>query len=85
MNFDANVQALPQVEAYSSTIFQLNLIATRLGVQKITGITVFDTTEKRTYDSLSDLEIFVDSDQLVKSTMTGSTLGANLVPILDAH
>ncbi|KAG5516882.1 hypothetical protein RHGRI_037572 [Rhododendron griersonianum] len=77
--------ALPQVEAYSSTIFQLNLIATRLGVQKITGITVFDTTEKRTYDSLSDLEIFVDSDQLVKSTMTGSTLGANLVPILDAH
>ncbi|XP_058196772.1 uncharacterized protein LOC131312805 isoform X1 [Rhododendron vialii] len=77
--------ALPQVEAYSSTIFQLNLIATRLGVQKITGITVFDTTEKRTYDSLSDLEIFVDSDQLVKSTMTGSTLGANLVTILDAH
>lgn len=31
------------------------------------------------------LQIFVDSDQLVKSTMTGSTLGANLVPILDAH
>ncbi|KAH7837165.1 hypothetical protein Vadar_010436 [Vaccinium darrowii] len=58
--------ALPQVEAYSSTNFQLNLIATKLGVQKITGITVFDTTEKRTYDSLSDLEIFVDSDQLVK-------------------
>ncbi|KAL6991040.1 hypothetical protein U1Q18_009163 [Sarracenia purpurea var. burkii] len=44
----------------------LNLIATKLGVQKITGVTVFDTREKRTYDSLSDLEIFVDSDQLVK-------------------
>ncbi|PSS24650.1 Trafficking protein particle complex subunit like [Actinidia chinensis var. chinensis] len=58
--------ALPQVEALSSTNFQLNLIATRLGVQKITGITVFDTKEKRTYDPLSDLEIFVDSDQLVK-------------------
>ncbi|XP_057498884.1 uncharacterized protein LOC130783332 isoform X2 [Actinidia eriantha] len=48
--------ALPQVEALSSTNFQL----------KITGITVFDTKEKRTYDPLSDLEIFVDSDQLVK-------------------
>ncbi|GFY91860.1 hypothetical protein Acr_08g0002560 [Actinidia rufa] len=58
--------SLPQVEASSSTTFQLNLIATRLGVQKITGITVFDTKEKRTYDPLSDLEIFVDSDQLVK-------------------
>ncbi|CAL5344955.1 unnamed protein product [Camellia sinensis] len=54
--------ALPQVEALSSTNFQLNLIATKLGVQKVTGITVFDTREKRTYDSLSDLEIFVDSD-----------------------
>ncbi|KAI8525495.1 hypothetical protein RHMOL_Rhmol13G0234400 [Rhododendron molle] len=57
--------ALPQVEAYSSTIFQLNLIATRLGVQKITGITVFDTTEKRTYDSLSDLEVGSKSVELV--------------------
>lgn len=54
--------ALPQVEALGSTNFQLNLIATKLGVQKVTGITVFDTREKRTYDSLSDLEIFVDSD-----------------------
>ncbi|KAI7999493.1 Trafficking protein particle complex subunit 13 [Camellia lanceoleosa] len=54
--------ALPQVEALGSTNFQLNLIATKLGVQKVTGITVFDTREKRTYESLSDLEIFVDSD-----------------------
>ncbi|XP_043689514.1 probable trafficking protein particle complex subunit 13 homolog isoform X2 [Telopea speciosissima] len=53
---------LPQVEALSSTDFKLNLIATRLGVQKITGITVFDTREKKTYNPLLDLEIFVDAD-----------------------
>ncbi|KAA8515278.1 hypothetical protein F0562_018492 [Nyssa sinensis] len=53
---------LPQVDAYSSKDFQLNLIATKLGVQKITGITVFDTREKKTYEPLPDLEIFVDSD-----------------------
>ena len=34
-----------------------NLIATKLGVQKITGITLFDMREKRTYDSLLDLEV----------------------------
>ncbi|XP_042478742.1 trafficking protein particle complex subunit 13 isoform X2 [Macadamia integrifolia] len=51
---------LPQVEAFSSTDFELNLIATGLGVQKITGITVFDMKEKKTYDPLLDLEIFVD-------------------------
>ncbi|KAK2967213.1 hypothetical protein RJ640_030130 [Escallonia rubra] len=53
---------LPQVEAFSSTDFQLNLIATKLGVQKISGITVFDTKEKKIHDPLPDLEIFVDSD-----------------------
>ncbi|GLT30385.1 hypothetical protein SLA2020_051870 [Shorea laevis] len=54
--------ALPQLEAYGSTEFHLNLIATKLGVQRITGITVFDTREKRNYDPLPDLEIFVDMD-----------------------
>ncbi|KAF6141451.1 hypothetical protein GIB67_021267 [Kingdonia uniflora] len=39
-----------------------NLIATSLGVQKIAGITVFDTREKKTYEPLADLEIFVESD-----------------------
>lgn len=53
---------LPQVEAFSSIDFHLNLIATKLGVQKIAGITVFDTSEKKTYDPLPDLEIFVDSN-----------------------
>ncbi|KAJ4982460.1 hypothetical protein NE237_033297 [Protea cynaroides] len=53
---------LPQVEAFSSTDFKLNLIATRLGIQKITGITVFDMKEKKTYDPLLDLEIFVYAD-----------------------
>ncbi|GLT30350.1 hypothetical protein SLA2020_051540 [Shorea laevis] len=54
--------ALPQLEASGSTDFHLNLIATKLGVQRITGITVFDTREKRNYDLLPDLEIFVDMD-----------------------
>lgn len=34
-----------------------NLIATKLGVQKITGITVFDTHEEKAYDPSLDLEV----------------------------
>lgn len=52
---------LAQVEAFSSSELELNLIAVKHGVQKITGITVFDTREKKTYDSLLELEVFVDS------------------------
>ncbi|KAL0310668.1 UNVERIFIED_CONTAM: Trafficking protein particle complex subunit [Sesamum angustifolium] len=39
----------------------MNLIATKHGIQKISGITVFDTVEKKTYSSLLELEIYVDS------------------------
>lgn len=53
---------LTQVEAFSSSEFHLNLIATKQGIQKITGITVFDSQEKKTYGSLLELEIFVDSE-----------------------
>ncbi|XP_058078040.1 uncharacterized protein LOC131226268 isoform X2 [Magnolia sinica] len=53
---------LPQVEAFNSVDFNLNLIATRLGVQKISGIMVFDAREKRLYDPLPDIEIFVILD-----------------------
>lgn len=53
---------LPQVEAFSSTDFNLNLIATRLGVQKISGITVLDVSENRIHDPLPDMEIFVGLD-----------------------
>ncbi|KAM1347599.1 hypothetical protein ACFX2H_036512 [Malus domestica] len=53
---------LPRVEAFSSTNFNLNLIATKLGVQRITGITVFNIREKKSYDPLPDMEIFVDLD-----------------------
>ncbi|KAL7618243.1 hypothetical protein Lser_V15G04424 [Lactuca serriola] len=53
--------ALPQVEAYKSLDFQLNLIAMELGMQKISGITLFNTNDKKTYDSLPDIEIFVDA------------------------
>ncbi|XVF87508.1 hypothetical protein PTKIN_Ptkin18bG0125600 [Pterospermum kingtungense] len=54
--------ALPQVEALGSTDFHLNLIATKLGVQRISGITVSDAREKKSYDPLPDLEVFVESD-----------------------
>ncbi|KAK1420092.1 hypothetical protein QVD17_21417 [Tagetes erecta] len=53
---------LPAVEAFESLEFQLNLVCAKLGVQKITGITVYDTMEKNTHDPLPDLDIFVDSD-----------------------
>ncbi|EEF43247.1 probable trafficking protein particle complex subunit 13 homolog isoform X2 [Ricinus communis] len=53
---------LSQLEAFGTTDFHLNLIATKLGVQRITGITVFDKSEKKTYDPLPDLEIFVAID-----------------------
>ncbi|XP_011625579.1 probable trafficking protein particle complex subunit 13 homolog [Amborella trichopoda] len=54
--------ALPQLEALSSMNFNLSLIATRLGVQKISGITVLDAREKKIYDSLPTSEIFVSPD-----------------------
>ncbi|KAJ9168872.1 hypothetical protein P3X46_020355 [Hevea brasiliensis] len=53
---------LPQLKAFGANDFHLNLIATKLGVQKITGITVFDKSEKKTHVPLPDLEIFVDLD-----------------------
>ncbi|KAG8365474.1 hypothetical protein BUALT_Bualt18G0108500 [Buddleja alternifolia] len=52
---------LGEVQASNSLKFQLNLIAIKHGIQKISGITVFDTIEKKTYDSLFELEIYVDS------------------------
>ncbi|KAF7803478.1 trafficking protein particle complex subunit 13 [Senna tora] len=53
---------LSQVEALGSRNFHLNLIATKPGIQRITGITVFDTREKKSYEPLPDLEIFVEMD-----------------------
>ncbi|KAL2495169.1 hypothetical protein Fot_38926 [Forsythia ovata] len=53
---------LGEVQALGSFKFQLNLIAIKNGIQKISGFTVFDTVEKKTYDSLLELEIYVDSE-----------------------
>ncbi|KAL8259427.1 hypothetical protein R6Q59_027380 [Mikania micrantha] len=53
--------ALPQVEAFRSLDFQMNLIPLEAGMQKISGITVFNTTEKKSYDPVPDIEIFVDT------------------------
>ncbi|CAI9756514.1 unnamed protein product [Fraxinus pennsylvanica] len=56
------LQTLGEVQALGSLKFQLNLIAIKNGIQKISGFTVFDTVEKKTYDSLLELEIYVDSE-----------------------
>ncbi|KAJ8761592.1 hypothetical protein K2173_004368 [Erythroxylum novogranatense] len=53
---------LPLLDAFGTTNFPLNLIATKLGVQRITGITLFNKTENKAYDPIPDLEIFVDVD-----------------------
>lgn len=34
-----------------------NLIAVKHGIQKISGITVYDTVEKKTYESLFEMEV----------------------------
>lgn len=34
-----------------------NLIATKPGIQRISGITVFDTREMKSYEPLPDLEV----------------------------
>lgn len=54
---------LPRLEAFGSKDFQLNLIASKLGVQKIAGITALDTREKKTYELVPEMEIFVEADQ----------------------
>lgn len=50
---------LPHVEPLNSSGFHLELIAVKQGIQKISGITIFDKREKKSYDSLFELEIFV--------------------------
>ncbi|CAN1280728.1 Mediator of RNA polymerase II transcription subunit 16 [Linum perenne] len=51
---------LPKLEASATTDFHLNLIATKLGVQRITGITVLNKADKTVYDPLPDFEASFD-------------------------
>ncbi|RCV42293.1 hypothetical protein SETIT_9G205100v2 [Setaria italica] len=53
---------LPLVEAFESIKFDLSMVATQLGVQKISGITMYAVQEKKYYEPLSDIEIFVDAE-----------------------
>uniref|UniRef100_A0A0A9H6J4 Uncharacterized protein n=1 Tax=Arundo donax TaxID=35708 RepID=A0A0A9H6J4_ARUDO len=39
-----------------------SLVATQLGVQKISGITMYAVQEKKYYEPLPDIEIFVDGE-----------------------
>lgn len=53
---------VPQLEAFGTTEFNLSLIATSLGVQKISGIVVYDLRAKKLYDSLTSVEVFVNPE-----------------------
>ncbi|KAG2537212.1 hypothetical protein PVAP13_9NG255900 [Panicum virgatum] len=53
---------LPLVEAFESIKFDLSMVATQLGVQKISGITMYAVQEKKYYEPLPDIEIFVDAE-----------------------
>ncbi|WVZ59498.1 hypothetical protein U9M48_009625 [Paspalum notatum var. saurae] len=53
---------LPLVEAFDSIKFDLSMVATKLGVQKISGITMYAVQEKKYYEPLPDIEIFVDAE-----------------------
>jgi hypothetical protein len=39
-----------------------SMVATQVGVQKISGITLYAVQEKKLYEPLSDIEIFVDAE-----------------------
>ncbi|KQJ97303.1 trafficking protein particle complex subunit 13 [Brachypodium distachyon] len=53
---------LPLVEAFESINFDLSMVATQLGVQKISGITMYAVQERKYYEPLPDIEIFVDAE-----------------------
>jgi hypothetical protein len=57
-----SAQVLPLVEAFESINFDLSMVATQVGVQKISGITLYAVQEKKLYEPLSDIEIFVDAE-----------------------
>ncbi|KAK6154694.1 hypothetical protein DH2020_008942 [Rehmannia glutinosa] len=69
---------LGEVQAFSSLKLQLNLIAIKHGIQKITGITVFDTIEKKTYDSLLEMERLISILYFEVGLFCGAT-NANLI------
>ncbi|CAN6287831.1 unnamed protein product [Urochloa humidicola] len=53
---------LPLVEPFESIKFDLSMVAAQLGVQKISGITMHAVQEKKYYEPLPDIEIFVDAE-----------------------
>jgi hypothetical protein len=48
---------VPQLEPFASTDFNLSLVATAVGVQKITGIAVVDVRDGKPYDTLLATEV----------------------------
>ncbi|KAL3677934.1 hypothetical protein R1sor_020890 [Riccia sorocarpa] len=53
---------VPQLEPFGSTDVDLSLVATAIGVQKISGIRAVDVRDGKTYDTLSPAEVFVEAE-----------------------
>lgn len=53
---------VPQLQPLASTDVNLSLVATAVGVQKITGIGVTDRRDGKPYDTLAATEVFVEPE-----------------------
>eukprot|EP00252_Welwitschia_mirabilis_P004315 TRINITY_DN14634_c0_g1_i2.p1 TRINITY_DN14634_c0_g1~~TRINITY_DN14634_c0_g1_i2.p1 ORF type:complete len:439 (-),score=59.29 TRINITY_DN14634_c0_g1_i2:227-1543(-) len=53
---------LPQLEAFGSADIELNLVATSLGVQSLSGIMVYDSREKKLHELTTSIEVFVNPE-----------------------
>eukprot|EP00249_Psilotum_nudum_P015749 c25502_g1_i4 orf=461-1648(-) len=53
---------VPPLEPLASTDFNLSLVATSIGVQKIAGICVVDSRDGKPYDVLPATEVFVEPE-----------------------
>ncbi|BBN02599.1 trafficking protein particle complex subunit 13 [Marchantia polymorpha subsp. ruderalis] len=53
---------VPQLEPSGSTDFNLSLVATAIGVQRIIGIRVVDVRDGKVFDILSPTEVFVEPE-----------------------
>lgn len=53
---------VPQLDPLASTDVNLSLVATAVGVQKITGVGLTDRRDGKPYDALTATEVFVESE-----------------------
>lgn len=53
---------VPPLEPLDTTDFNLSLVATAVGVQKLAGIEIVDARDGKPYDTLTATEVFVEPD-----------------------